>query len=457
MSHYLRLAISPAFLALCLLLGGASAAGIWANMALQLAGLALIFWALAARPRAPMSTAARQLLLILLLMVALILIQLIPLPPAIWAKLPGRDGVAAGFATIGRPLQWMPISLNAYATIASALWLLPAIAVLLSILRLGSYRSSSLAWTLAALTIVSVALGALQIAGGPSSPWYFYEITNFNTSVGFFANANHLATLMVVTIPFIFALYLAAIARGRSLKKSSGLFVVLAGALVVLIVGIVINYSIAGLGLSVPVIAASLVMLMARRKRPPLWAALLVVILLLGSVAAAFSAPFANNLTTASEQKKEDSRYNSFTHSLRETRLFMPVGSGLGTFQQLYPTTEDPATVDSFFMNHVHSDYIEIAMEMGLPGLALVLIFMIWWSRRLIAIWTAAEPDYFARAATIGSAAILAHSLVDYPLRTAAISGVFAMCCALMAEPRPKVKEADARAGETGARHLSVA
>jgi hypothetical protein len=49
----------------------------------------------------------------------------------------------------------------------------------------------------------------------------------------------------------------------------------------------------------------------------------------------------------------------------------------------------------------------------------------------------------------------MAHSLVDYPLRTAAISCLFAVCCALMADARPFVRQRDERS-RTGARHLSA-
>jgi O-antigen ligase len=226
--------------------------------------------------------------------------------------------------------------------------------------------------------------------------------------------------------------------------------------LTVVFVGIVINHSIAAVALSVPVLAASLFMLAARKRRLPWWAAPLLAALLLGSVAAAFSAPFANNLTTTSEKTKQSSRYNSFTHSLSATRHFMPIGSGIGTFQQVYRTTEDPATVDRYYMNHVHGDYIEIALETGLPGLFLILLFFLWWARRAVAIWTADEPDHYARAASVASAAILAHSIVDYPLRTVAIGALFAMCCALMAEPRPKARGAEPEPEGTRARHLSV-
>lgn len=455
MKHYLRLFIVPFYLVLCLLFGGASAAGYWANMALQLLAILIIVSAAAVKPSHALSTSARQLIALMLLMLLVIGMQLVPLPPSIWSALPGRQPVGAGFRLLGQPLPWLPLSLDPYWTIASALWLLPAVAILLGIIRLGSFRASWVAWALAAVTIVSVAVGALQIVGRLESPWYFYEITNYGATTGFFANANHFATLMVATIPFLAALYLAASGRGRSVQKSSGLFVVLAGALAVIMVGIVINTSLAGIGLSVPVLAASLLMILGQRRKVPKWAPLLVALLMLGSVATVFSAPFANNLTTQGEKSKEDSRYNSFTKSLAATADFMPVGAGVGTFQQIYRTRENPAAVDRFYMNHVHGDYIELALETGAPGLVVLALFLLWWGRRCIAIWGAEVPDYFARAATIASAAILAHSAVDYPLRTAAISALFAVCCGFMAEPRAQIRRSELSSSRRG-RHLAA-
>jgi O-antigen ligase len=424
-------------------------------MGLQLLALPIIVWAVAANPSHALPTPAKQLIVLLLLMLLVVALQLVPLPPSVWTALPGRQPVVAGFRLAGEPLPWLPLSLDPYWTISSALWLLPAIAILLGIVRLGSFRVSWLAWVLAGVTIVSVAIGALQIAGGSDSPWYIYEITNYGATTGFFANANHFATLMVATIPFLAALYLALVAKGRSVQKSSGLLVVLVGTLVVIAVGIVINTSIAGIGLSVPVLAASLLMILSRRRKLPRWTPLLVALLLVGSVAVVFTAPFGNNLTTQGAKSKEDSRYNSFTKSLAATADFMPIGSGIGTFQQIYRSREDPASVDRFYMNHVHGDYIELALETGIPGLLVLALFLLWWARRCVLIWQAEEPDYFARAATIASAAILAHSAVDYPLRTAAISALFAMCCGLMAEPRAQTRRSE-RSAATRGRHLSA-
>jgi O-antigen ligase len=456
MLHHLRLGLVPAYLLLCLVLGGASAAGFWANMALQLLALPIIFWAVVAERSAPMSTSARQLIVILLLSAALVGLQLIPLPPDLWTALPGRDGVAEGYRMLGQPLPWLPLSLSSHDTVSSALWLLPAIAVLLGIVRLGSYRSSWLAWAIASVTIVAVAIGALQVVGGESSPWYFYDITNYGVTVGFFSNANHMATLLIVTIPFLAALYLRARSKGRSAQRTSGMFVVLAGALIIIFVGMAANRSIAGVALAVPVLAASLLMILSRRRRLPRWTPVLVVLLLLGSVAAAFSAPFGNNLTSQEARTDDSSRYTSFTRTLDAAGDYFPFGSGIGSFVEIYRTKEDPARIIRTFMNHAHSDYIELWLETGVPGAALILLFLLWWSRRAIALWRSEEPDYFARAATIASGAILAHSLVDYPLRTAAMSAVFAMCCALMAEPRPRVRQTRTEAPETRARHLSA-
>ena len=455
MSHYLRLGLVPVFLVLCLVFGGASLAGYWANMFIQLVAIPIIVWSLVARRSSPLPRPARQLLALLALMLGLVLLQLVPLPPAVWTALPGRGPVAEGFRMIGQPLPWMPISLAPYHSLASLLWLLPAIAILLGILLLGGFKPAWLAWSLTGVTAVSVLIGALQLVGGQDSPWYFYAITNYGTTTGFFSNANHLATLLLVSIPFLAALYRRAKKQGRSLQRSSALFVILLGALVVIFVGLATNRSLAGLGLSVPVLTASLLMLLPPARKWRLGGLALILLLTLGSIAAVFSTPFQNNLTTAGEAQRSDSRHTSFSKSLAATREFLPVGSGVGSFVQIYQEREDPGAVSQFYMNHVHGDYIEVALETGLPGILLVLLFFLWWSRRTIGIWGAEEADPFAMAATIASAAILAHSIVDYPLRTAAIEALFAMCCGLMAEPRARVRKKKVE-DKDAARHLSA-
>jgi O-antigen ligase len=442
--HQLRLAAIPIYLVLCLLLGGASAAGFWANMLLQLLAVGLLFWAAISNRSAATPTPARQIFLLAALMVALVGVQLIPLPPSIWTALPGRGPVVEGFRLLGEPLPWLPISLSSARTISSALWLLPALAVLFGILRLGAYRASWLAWALALVTIASVGLGALQIVGGEGSRWYLYEVTNYGVTVGFFSNANHMATLLVATVPFLAALYVTARARGRSVQRNSGMFVVLAGTLVIVFVGLAANRSVAGLGLSIPVLAATMLMIMSQKRRLPAWAGALIALLIAGAVVATFSAPFGASLSGTEAQASQDTRKESFIRTIEAAQDFMPLGSGIGSYYEVYRTYEPHETITRSYMNHVHGDYIELALETGIPGLILILLFLLWWGRRTLAIWRAGDPDYFARAASIASAAILAHSLVDYPLRTA--------------EPRAKTRRSRRRDQQQKpeARHLSA-
>src|SRR5215208_2152719 len=94
------LAAAPIYLLACLLLGG-SAQGIWANMLLQLAGVGLIAWVALAPADEPLTRPARQLCLLAILGLALIALQLVPLPPSLWSHLPGREPIAAEYRLLG--------------------------------------------------------------------------------------------------------------------------------------------------------------------------------------------------------------------------------------------------------------------------------------------------------------------------------------------------------------------
>jgi O-antigen ligase len=453
MSHNFRLGAAPLYLLFCLLLGGASAAGIWANLLLQLVGLALIVWSLSARRRTPIGTPARQLIALMTLGLLIVVVQLVPMPPSLWTELGGRERIAAGFELLGQPLPWLPISLSPRSTLAAGVWTVPAMAMLLLVARLGAFRTTWLAWTIVAVAAISAAIGALQIA---DQSWYFYQVTNFGAGVGFFANANHQATFLVSTIPFLPALYLASRRKGGSTKRTSGLLVILIGIFMILLVGLALNGSLAGIGIAIPVIVGSAGMLWLGKRKLPGWAAGLMLLVTAGALAIPLSAPLGNNLTTTEAKSSQFSRYTTFKVTAQAAREHLPFGSGLGTFIEIYRTYEDPVRVEPTFINRAHSDYLELFLETGLLAAPVVLLFLIWWAWHFWRAWRSDAPDYFARAAGVASAAMLIHSVVDYPLRTAAISAIFAMCCALLADARPSSRRNEQGPAEKQARHLSA-
>ena len=132
-----------------------------------------------------------------------------------------------------------------------------------------------------------------------------------------------------------------------------------------------------------------------------------------------------------------------FAHNtITAAKTFMPFGSGSGTFVPVYQLFEQPSdTIANTYANHAHNDILELWLETGVLGPILLCLFVIWFGVTTVKLWRrpAAEVSAFdctlARAATVVIALLLAHSFVDYPMRTEAIMAVFAVCCALMIEP----------------------
>ena len=448
-----RHALGPTYLAACLLLGGASAAGFAANLVLQLIALPIICAALMVlaldRPR----NVSRVPLVLGAAIVAVMLLQLVPLPPTLWSALPGRAPVAEGFRLLGVPLPWLPLSLNPNGTVASLLWLLPAFASLLAIMTLGAFRGSLISWALIIVTTLAVALGALQLVGGRSSGAYIYQITNYGQAVGFFANSNHMATLLLVSIPFLGALQLSLLRRARSARNVSAVRLLMAAMFVVFVVGLLTNFSLAGLGLSVPVVLVSFLSFRRKQGKPRWWMLGVALAVSAAAIATIVIGPFGNNLIGEQRDYQQLSRQTSFRLTLKAAGEYLPFGSGVGSLQQVYRTQEPLDDVISVFMNHAHSDWLELLLETGLVGIVLAALFLLWWVVRVRQIWGAANPDYYARAGAIATGTIMLHSVVDYPLRTAAISAIFAVSVGLMSDARPFTRRRNA--GQT-TKHLTL-
>ena len=428
-------AILPVYLFMCLLLGGSSQ-GVWANAFLQLLAAAILAWAWLARDPQPLRPAAGWLLLILGAAALLFAIQLIPLPPSLWGLMPGRDFVARGFDLLGMPRPWMPISLSPDDTIAAALTLLPPLALLIGMLRTRSWTGQWMFLALLAGTAVSIVLGVLQVKAGDG--WYFYKVTNLGLAVGTFANANHFASLLLIAVPTLGAL---AVSRGHAVRdarrRSIGL-TLSAVAAAILLIGILLTRSAAFLLIGPSVLAATAMMAMrlstTRVRQGFLGIAGLV------ALAGAVLVFAGDRMPGWGVNASVETRQHYWATSLEAADDQIWTGWGFGTFQQAYRRFEDPGKVDRFYVNHAHNDYAEIAVEGGVPALLLVGIFLLWWFGRARHAWTLPAATVEQKAAAIASAAILLHSLFDFPLRTAAISGAFAVSLALLAGARGAVK-----------------
>ncbi len=446
MASSARAMVAPAYLFACLILGG-SAQGIWANMILQLGGIAIVAWAAMARVEDRLSPAGKYLLVLAVLSIALVGLQMIPLPPSIWTTLGPRQRIAEGFAILGLPIASEPLSLTPAAGLDSLLGIIPPLAIVCAMLRLNAYRPQWLAIALIAGAVGGIGLGALQVASADpvTSHWYLYADTNPGKAVGFFANADHMAILLVVTIPFLAAF--AAGGKRGGIQRHAATVAVAAALVLLVLVGLALNGSLAGYGLALPVIAASTLLVLPARSRLRSLTALVAMLLAVGAIALVEITPIGSGKIAGHASNAVQSRTEIAATAARATAKFMPFGSGLGSFDKVYRLYERPAQVTPIFVVHAHDDYLELTLELGLAGALLILLFLAWWVVAVWRAWRTAGAGPFARAAAIGSAAILVHSAVDFPLRTAAIAACFGMCLALLAESRaaPPVEEGELR------------
>jgi O-antigen ligase len=433
-----------------LILGGGTRGGFLSDAILQLIAIPLLIVALWKLLEVPLTKQMRVALFFCLAIVAIPLVQLIPLPPWLWTALPGRGPSAAAFEILGQTTPWMPISVSPNETWLSALSLLPPVAIFLATLLLPYPERRWLSLVFLAVGVVSVFIGLIQVAQGPESPLRFFAFTNENDAVGFFANRNHFAALLyaLTLLASAWAVQTTVAEFGASHQKFDTVSIVaMIGAftlLVVLLAGQMMARSRMGLGLTIAALFGAFALGFSDRR---VGSTVTPSKLLVGAgvLVAIFSAQFAlyRVMERFAVDPLADARLPFGRNTVEAAIAYMPLGSGLGTFVPVYAMFEKPQdTILNTFANHAHNDVLELWLNAGAVGLVLIGMFVVWLALRSVEIWRSAptrgasELDWtLARAATIVAALLIAHSFVDYPLRTGAMMAVMAFACALLIEP----------------------
>lgn len=357
--------------------------------------------------------------------------QLVPLPPALWHSLPGRETIAQLDAMLGiedtwRPIAWVPMrGWNALLSM-----IVPISAALLFVALRPKVRHVLL--VLVGLGVVDAVIGLLQILSGSDSPLYFYRITNSGSPVGIFANENHSAVFS--------ALILVVIARlgfgHRRRRNNRALDIVLAAAFLIVLLGVLASGSRAGLGLGLVAILASGLMGWLWLRRPAFEGektsrlAILArhprLFLLLGAAAvgallfALVQFGRAPGVIDAFNQNAfEDLRWRIGPILGQMMATHWLFGSGFGSFDAVYLFYEPTAFQNEAYVNQAHNDWAQIVIEGGLPAIVLLLAFGRWVFFALGRMYSRSAGAMALCLFWCTVMAILAGaSLFDYPLRT---------------------------------------
>lgn len=378
---------------------------------------------------------------------ALPVVQLIPLPPAVWTSLPGRSELVLALELAGLQPGWSPLTFTPDLTWWSALALLPPAAAFAGMLVIQEPWRSRLIWVVLGATVAGILLGGAQLISG-GERLYPWETTSAGVVSGFFANRNHLATLILSATPF--AVVLGA---GRLRRRGGNVGIWLSALFLGLaLVGLAVVRSRFGVLLFGPMLGASLLAawIASGRSRPP---AALLGLVGTAAVAAALVAGLAlGPIMARFDTGTPELRFERWSMVAEAAGPYLPLGTGVGSFDAVYRAHEPLEQLDSTFFNHAHNEYLETWLEAGWPGVALIIAFLVWYARRTWATWVTppSRTADLGRAASIAVGVMLLHSIADYPLRTAALAVLFALCCALL-ETAGTIPGTSRRAGAAAA------
>ena len=444
-ARYLSL---PACLFATLCLGGAASPELSPRIWLSVLSIVTVIPLLPFALRQSETPKAKFLLLIIFVWSAWSILQLVPLPEAIWSKLGDRSVIEEGLTILSLPANHpMPISLAPESGRISLSGATPFLAVFCLVLVLGRRSASTLNWIIPAMGAATALLGFAQILSNNDLRLYFYEVTNPNSPVGIFANANHQACFLALSLPFTAALL-------RDMKRSwlsrdvdvAKAISVLAMALPILLCLLAAG-SVAGYLLLLPALAGSFMIFNGRASLSPsmIRFSLLAGVLVMMSGVLVFSSPLLGGLSLMSLSGPEMSRPHIWSTTLQIIRDHWLFGTGLGSFEDVFRIYEDPDSVTRTYANNAHNDVFQFVMETGLVGAILIIVGLRLYWQLFKKAWKQESDEirHTSRAATIALLIIMLHSLVDYPARTPAIACIAAACLALLVQDQGRKKRSN--------------
>jgi hypothetical protein len=360
-------------------------------------------------------------------------LQLVPLPVAVFERLPGRAPLVAELHAAGLRPAWLAMSLDGWATLR-ALLALVAFSAMWMLCTTLSMDARVRLLKLAVLAALPLALLGFAQASMKR------DTTGANA---LFANRNHFATLMAMLLPLAFAA--AREARARRLPGGAAPWLACA---VILLLGAAMSFSRTGFLLACLATVAVLVAQATLRGRqaeggganapggiagagPGAWAALALAAAGIGYFAMdRLGARFASDVA-------EDLRWTLFSQSWPLLQAWWPWGSGLGSFATVHGAAEPLQALGQYVAApYAHDELLQLAIEAGLPGLVLAGAFLAEVAVVVASAFGRSRPGGEWRlAAAIAVLVPLLHSLVDYPLRTLACSLLLALLLSLGLQP----------------------
>lgn len=404
-----------------------------ANLVVQLSALAILafhreafvsFW-----KSSPI--ALRALTAVSLLLPAL---YLIPLPDSLWSGLPGRDLVATSLDLIDAR-GWRSLSVDPARTLVALSGLIVPLVILTVGWSIPRRHLMTVGWVVVALGLACFLLGVLQVLSGGTTAVIYPERGPTGLLYGTFANRNSTGVFLVA------ALTLAALLPLPLSRPHPAALPVRLAICALLLLAIVLTRSRTAFVLAAIPIALGLARAFwasrenrgesrGRRGSLAVFGSIFLALAALASVVAV--APGRIGDTLERFEATDDARVYIWEDAAYSAQRYWPIGAGMGTFDEVFQVDESLEFLTKRRAGRAHNDYIELAIEAGVPGLAIAtgwLLLVGWLS------WKAGRSQFRWPAWGCGAIllAIALQSITDYPLRNQTMLAVAAFALLLLA------------------------
>jgi len=377
---------------------------------------------------------ARAALVFLGLICLVPIIQLVPLPAGYWSGLPGHALPAEISRLVGLGDQARPFSLAPEQTQLGALALIVPIAIFIATLQIGAAGRDQLLMVVVVFALVSAVVGVFQAAAGGGLHLDIYPQVHEGYPIGFFANRNHEADLLLIALPGT-AQVIRSWALHERTKRS-----LMVGAVLFLSLAVVSTQSRTATALLPLALGGALAIWVGDLRDRRIWIGFAVLtVAMLISFAIIKLTPVGHRVLARFTTIADDSRSDIWKNTWAAVNSFWPMGSGVGSFVPVYQMYEDLNSVRDAWVNHAHNDYMEILLETGVVGAVLIVAYFVIACIALLP--EAPRPLRGQRYFAVSTICILlAHSLTDYPLRTFGLLGIFALANGMLFLPRERLR-----------------
>ncbi len=443
-------------LGLCLLLlfalmfGGGGSPAEMAELAVQLAALVIVGWIALATGRVDhlsISVLRRDWLLggLAVALVALYILQLIPLPPSLWSALPGRAAIALNLKPFDEA-PWLPLTVAPHFTIAALLSLIPPFAAYALASRSDRDAGPWVMRTLAVFAVLTVSLQMLQITGG----FFLYDPKgNFAFTNGFQANRNSQGDILAILVAALAMRQLGGWGKGAfaAQQLALGFGLMLAAVLTGSRAGMLMTAAM--LFVLVYRLLAENGVAIARRPGLALGGAMLAAG---GAALAATLNPVIMRTVSRFSTGIEGRLERIWPDAIYAMEQFLPWGAGFGSFVPAFQIYESQETFSELIANRAHSEPLEVLIEGGIPGAVVVgglVLAVLWRAFGELRLGLGKDERLRAFLLLIASLLMLAHSMVDYPLRSMSIAVLLSVLLGLVVADRRRRLETNAETPST--------